>query len=238
MSYLAFENFDDLCTICIKAPQQCHHQGAIDAVDLNRQFPFLEYASKFWSKHLYSISAKGEELSILELDKLTDILCDPKSAPFRVWFPIYWFSQCTETWERKRYPEYPTELIVHAFLGNEKAIRSRFRWSPVSVDECTPAGEEWTPLMAAAWMGNRSVVDLLLEHDAGYAAGPEQNARALVYAIERGHLIIAQKLVTHFTKIQSTQTLNRLIIDSPNQEECATPLLAAVRNSCTDLVEN
>src|SRR6202012_3208471 len=134
----------------------------------------------YWPKHLDTISSKHDDFSASELAGLVHILSNPKSAPFKIWFPIYWLSHCTETWERRRYPEYPTELTVLAFLGNEKENRNLLWCREDAVDECTLAGEEWTPLMAAAWMGNESVVDLLLEFHAGDKAEPQQNARTLV----------------------------------------------------------
>jgi ankyrin repeat protein len=238
LSYLALQDFGDLEVCCVKGNnlrKQNLNEWLPAPAELFWEFPFLEYAAKYWFTHLGSISVKHDDFSASELGGLVHLLSNPKSAPFRIWFPIYWFSHCTETWERRRYPEYPTELIVLAFLGNETEIRHLLRWKKVATDECTPAGEEWTPLMAAAWMGNESVVDLLLECHAGDNAEPQQNARTLVQAIERGHITIAQKLIGHFTKIQSSLPFQRSILDISG-EEGVTPLIASVRGGSRELV--
>jgi ankyrin repeat protein len=238
ISYLIsqdFENFEVGCAKRSKLPKQNPYESLRAPAKLTRKFPFLEYASIYWSKHLNSTSTKHKDFSASELGSLVRIVSNPRSAPFRTWFPIYWFSHCAETWERRRYPEYPTELIVLSFLGNEPEIRHLLQHTKVSVNECTQAGEEWTPLMAAAWMGNESVVDLLLRYHAGDNNKPHQNVRTLVQAIERGHIRIVQKLIAHFTRIQSSLPSQRSILDTTT-EDGVTPLVASVRGGSRELV--
>jgi ankyrin repeat protein len=223
------------CNIVVK--RCCHNKLAVYSGKWNR-LPFFEYASKNWYRHWDFIRGKYDDFGIPEFESLVSILSNPKSTSFRAWFPIFWADTCTETWEQKRYPEYPTELIVQAFLGNGREIRNLLEWKKVGIDESTPAGEEWTPLMAAAWMGRASIVDLLLEYQAGYRAGPQQNARTLVTAIERGHVVIAQQLVAHLTRIQSfiwDSSRGLSILDTPVENSGVTALLSAIRGGYTDL---
>lgn len=227
---LAERSFQKRCGSCVFK----YHRNTAGSVECLRHYPLLNYAAANWARHFALASMKTDNKSysntILEL-------VNPRSAVFKIWFPIYWLSQCTETWERKRFPEYPTELIVLAFLGDENAIRSMFRLnSSIAVDESSPAGEEWTPLMAAAWVGRENVVNLLLELGAGRKSTPQQNTRILVTTIERGHIKIAQSLIAHFANIQPSLSSSRSIFDISTKDEATTPLLSAIRGNQIDLM--
>lgn len=205
-------------------------------LELTREFPFFEYAAMYWSEHVNSIHNKHIKLSNFSLQNFVHNLSDPYSSFSRTWFPIYWLGHTRETWERTRFPEYPTELILWVFLGHETRIRHLLWQKAGAVDERTRAGVEWNPLMAAAWMGNESIVDLLIDHHAGENTTPETNSCTLVQAIERGHLTIARKLISHFTKVPQSSPCQRTIFDAPVREGSTTPLIASVVAGSKELV--
>ncbi|UQC91077.1 ankyrin-1 [Colletotrichum lupini] len=95
----------------------------------------------------------------------------------------------------------------------------------MKADECTPKGEEWTPLMAASWSGHESVVQLLLRQQIDFAAHPVHSSRALTHAIERGHTIIAQDITMAFARPTAKVSASLSILS----QGASSPLATATR---------
>lgn len=203
---------------------------------LTQRFPFLEYASLNWIHHVNDLTSRRSNQWDLEIKGLMHRLLDPKSAYFQIWFPIFWLHHCKETWERERYPMHPTELIVLSFLGFGRDVQWHLETNMENVDEPTPAGAEWTPLMAAAWMGHETIVDILLDFDAGAKSHMRHNVQALVDSIERGHIAIARKLMRRVASLQTLITSERSIPDGSLQQEMDRVLASCIYAGSKELV--
>lgn len=203
---------------------------------LTQRFPLLEYASLNWIHHVNDLTSRRSHRWNLEITRLRRRLLDPKSAYFQIWFPIFWLHHCKETWERERYPMHPTELIVLAFLGFGTDVQWHLETNIDNVDETTPAGAEWTPLMAAAWMGHEPIVDILLDFDAGAKSHMRHNVQALVDSIDRGHIAIARKLMRHVASLQTLITSERSIPDGSLEQEMDRVLASCIYAGSKELV--
>ncbi|KAI0379456.1 hypothetical protein F5Y04DRAFT_128948 [Hypomontagnella monticulosa] len=199
-------------------------QVACKRSELTPQDPFLLYAAVHWYHHI-----RLGESSITDIHKFTS----PRSRILQIWFPIWWEHQCLQQWEVERYPKYPTEGIILSFLGNTPMVSELLQQQTMSVDECTPKGEEWTPLMAASWRGHDALVELLLSRSGGYTSNPRQNSRALMHAIDRGHKTTAQMLVMYWAIPSIGLEVSILNFQSDIND---SPLLAAIRTRDDDMV--
>lgn len=159
-------------------------------------------------------------------------LSNPRSRLFSTWFPIWWRSRCTHDWELRSKPTYPTEGIVLCFLGNVAGISRLLRHDAMSVDESRPKGEEWMPMMAAAWRGHEHVVKLLISQHSDFASHPRQSMRALGHAIKRGHTDIARTLTVSWA---ISPPIPRLLRD-PYAWGFDEALSAAIRHGHTEVV--
>ncbi|OHE93071.1 hypothetical protein CORC01_11628 [Colletotrichum orchidophilum] len=122
--------------------------------------------------------------------------------------------------------------IVLSFLGKETEIANLLRRNYMKADECTPKGEEWTPLMAASWSGHESVVQLLLQQHIDYATHPDHSSRALTHAIERGHTLIAQEITMAFAQPTAGTSLSLQVLS----HGADSPLATAARHGHSEIV--
>ncbi|KAK1713716.1 hypothetical protein BDP67DRAFT_565789 [Colletotrichum lupini] len=189
-------------------------------LDTEVAFPLYTYAATYWSSH-EKASAQHQEYP----DEIVHNLCSPRSLLLQKWFRPWWENQSTEPWELRRFPTYPTEGIVLSFLGKTNEVASLLRHKSMKADECTPKGEEWTPLMAASWSGHESVVQLLLRQQIDFAAHPVHSSRALTHAIERGHTIIAQDITMAFARPTAKVSASLSILS----QGASSPLATATR---------
>ncbi|KAK7456859.1 hypothetical protein Landi51_02135 [Colletotrichum acutatum] len=196
-------------------------------LDTEVAFPLYIYAATQWSFH--------EEASDQHQEYLHGIvhnLCSPRSFLLQKWFRPWWENQSTEPWELRRFPTYPTEGIVLSFLGKANEVARLLRHRSMRADECTPKGEEWTPLMAASWSGHESVVQLLLRQQIDFAAHPVHLSRALTHAIERGHALIAQEITMAFARPTAKISVSLSILS----QGATSPLATATRLGQSQLV--
>jgi ankyrin repeat protein len=199
------------------------------AISLTCRFPFLSYAAVHWFDHAYVAKNSDPKLAML-----TDTLSDPKSPWFRAWFPVYWFSQYTEEWQQKKFPIYPTRLVVLALLGSEDGILQVLNDNHALADEFTPAGEEWTPLLAAVWNGHERVMDLLLKFSDTWLES-SRTIQAVTYALERGHPSLAKRLLVHYWRTTPTRP-TRLLNTGVDDDE-RDLLMLAIINGYADIVD-
>ncbi|EGZ22618.1 hypothetical protein PHYSODRAFT_489287 [Phytophthora sojae] len=85
-------------------------------------------------------------------------------------------------------------------------------------------GEDWTPLMCAAWRGHKAMVEMLLERGAYVDRRLPDGATALYLASEYGQLEVARALVK-----------NRANVNAENEEE-VTPMAVATMNNHSQVV--
>lgn len=189
-------------------------------LDTEVAFPLYTYAATYWSSH-EKASAQDQEYP----DEIVHNLCSPRSLLLQKWFRPWWENQSTEPWELRRFPTYPTEGIVLSFLGKANEVASLLRHKIMRADECTPRGEEWTPLMAASWSGHESVVQLLLQQQIDFATHPVHSSRALTHAIERGHTLIAQDITMAFARPTAKVSVSLSILS----QGASSPLATATR---------
>jgi ankyrin repeat protein len=195
--------------------------------------PLSSYAAAHWYDHFLSRT----DTSISERSKTLRSLCSPRSQLLQTWFPVWWEEKWSQGWERARFPRYPTKGIVLAFLGDEPELNNLLRRRIVLAGECTVKGEEWTPLMAAAWSGHEAVVDLLLSWHPSYELHPRLSARALIHAIDHGHKTIAQTLTMAFAVATPGPTPRRFRSLGAFFNGYDNPLVAATRRGSLEMMK-
>ncbi|KAK8868301.1 Pfs NACHT and Ankyrin domain protein [Apiospora arundinis] len=186
---------DELYLRCVEYLHTISHVENVnihmESYKLDQRWPLLQYAAKNWRQHQV-------KAHVVAPDDLTRKLFRPRSLVFIAWFRRWWNHECHNKEDLQIFPTSPTQGIVASFLGHEALVQEWLELVSMRATEHTKYGIIWTPLMAASWSGHISIVSLLLDRPETEHERPERKAKALVYAIRRGHPTVVQSLARAF----------------------------------------
>jgi ankyrin repeat protein len=178
-------------------------------------FPFLQYAAKWWGWHLQktrSLHLQEMALMLLKNHRSSMSISQASHLPS---FRFHNYSQL--------YPKNVNALHVAAQFGLDEFAKSVFADGNADLDSEDSLG--WTALHRAAENGHVGIVRLLLEKGCNPNVSARFGGTLLHRAAKNGHLEVAQLLIHHKVKLDAEDNYG------------GTPLHRAARNGHLDIAK-